>query len=135
MNTKKKPERHINSIIVIAVVVALLAPLGYSFVTYIFAQDSQSFDEFLVKPDAQYENCVKETDYMRFHHWELLREVREEVVRHGKRGELGLDRCADCHTDRSQFCDKCHNVANVMIDCFNCHYYPETPDTTPGESH
>ena len=61
---------------------------------------------------------------MRRHHWELLRGVREEIVRYGKRGEIGLDRCRECHTSRERFCNVCHDAVSLTPDCFDCHYYP-----------
>jgi hypothetical protein len=105
-------------------ILVILSPLGYSLVSYVFAKGAGTPQPFLERPDAQYENCVKETDYMRYHHWELLRGVREEIVRYGKRGELGLNKCRDCHTSRERFCDRCHDAVSMKPDCFGCHYYP-----------
>jgi hypothetical protein len=62
---------------------------------------------------------------MRYHHMDLLRDVREEVVRFGIRGGVTLAGCGDCHTNRDQFCDRCHEAASVRLDCYGCHYYPE----------
>ena len=61
---------------------------------------------------------------MRFHHWELLRLTREEVVRYGIRGDVGLNRCGECHTSRERFCDRCHEATSLHPDCWGCHYYP-----------
>jgi hypothetical protein len=85
---------------------------------------------FLEMPDPRYTECLKRegmiesTEDMRFHHWQLLREVREEVVRSGRRGDLGLKRCSECHVSRVRFCDRCHEAATVRPDCWGCHYYP-----------
>jgi hypothetical protein len=79
---------------------------------------------FLEMPDTIHKTCVKDTEYMRFHHWELLRDVREEVVRYGNRGEISLLGCRDCHTSRERFCNECHDAASVRPDCYGCHYYP-----------
>jgi hypothetical protein len=87
-------------------------------------------EPFLEMPDPKHTECLKrpgmidDTEDMRFHHWQLLREVRVEVVRHGKRGDLGLKRCSECHTSRERFCDRCHQAASVTPDCWGCHYYP-----------
>lgn len=87
-------------------------------------------EPFLEKPDPQYTECLKReglietTEDMRFHHWQLLREVRVEVVRYGKRGEAVLTRCSECHVSRERFCDRCHEAASVKPDCWGCHYYP-----------
>jgi hypothetical protein len=107
----------------LVLVVAILAPLGLSAV---FSGDST--EVFLERPDDRFERCVqpegKDTMYMRFHHMDFLKEVRDEVLRNGVRGEIGLDRCKDCHTSRERFCDRCHDKVNLTPDCFGCHYYP-----------
>ncbi len=87
-------------------------------------------EPFLEKPAPRFTECVKRegmiesTEDMRFHHWQLLRIVREEVVRYGKREDLGFTRCAECHVSRERFCDRCHEAASVKPDCWGCHYYP-----------
>lgn len=115
-----------NTGVITAVILVLLIilPLVYSVVSHVFAQSSQVEEPFLQMPDPKYKKCVKETEYMRYHHWELLRGIREEVVRHGIRGDVGLGMCKDCHTSREQFCNKCHDAVSMTPDCFSCHYYP-----------
>jgi len=71
---------------------------------------------------------VRDTEYMRFHHWELLSEMRDESVRYGKRGVEGFDDCRVCHANRAGFCNRCHEAVNLEPDCWGCHYYPETPE-------
>jgi hypothetical protein len=102
----------------------MLLPLGYSVVSSLFAREPAMPQGFLERPDPKYENCVRETTYMRFHHWELLREIRKEVVRYGERGDLGLSKCSECHTSRERFCNRCHEAVSLYPDCFGCHYYP-----------
>jgi hypothetical protein len=108
----------------VAIALVLLAPLAYSAVASLFAREVERHDLFLEMPHPQYEECVRDTSYMRYHHWELLREIREEVVRYGKRGEVGLFMCKDCHKSRERFCARCHNAASVFPDCYGCHSYP-----------
>jgi hypothetical protein len=57
---------------------------------------------------------------------DYLKEIREEYVRYGIREAEGITSCKNCHTSRERFCDRCHNIADLTIDCFGCHYYPET---------
>lgn len=102
----------------------LLVPLAYSVVSRFVPKGTASGEVFLERPSAKYENCVEETDYMRYHHWELLRETREQVVRYGIRGEIALDKCRECHENRERFCNQCHNAVSLTPDCFHCHYYP-----------
>ena len=109
-----------------AVILALiiLLPIGFYAIRDAFSRDT---GPFLVMPDAKYKECVRDTEYMRLNHWVLLKELREEVVREGKEVDVAFSDCRDCHTNRERFCNECHNVANVNLDCFGCHYYPETP--------
>lgn len=116
--------RRKGTLLTILPIVVVLFPLAYSMVSWVFAQGATPPQGFLDRPDAKYEQCIKETVYMRFHHWELLRGVREEVVRYGRRGEIGLYRCRECHTSRARFCDQCHDAVSLTPDCFDCHYYP-----------
>ncbi len=112
----------------IAIILALiiLSPIGYYAVLHAFPQP----EPFLEQPDPEYDECVKETEYMRFYHMDLLLEIRNETMREGKRGEIGLStgsqNCRDCHTNRERFCNECHNTVNLYPDCFTCHYYPES---------
>lgn len=104
--------------------IIILFPLLFSVFSFVFAQQPADDTAFLEMPAAQYTECVKETEYMRHHHWELLRAVREDVVRYGKRSDISLRKCRDCHTSREDFCMKCHTATSLTPDCFGCHYYP-----------
>jgi len=97
-------------------------------------------------PDSKYTQCIRDTHDMRFHHWELLKGLRERVVRDGIRGDLvevdaiidgktvktkveeSLDGCWRCHKSKVRFCDRCHTAASVSPDCFGCHYYPDVDE-------
>jgi hypothetical protein len=108
----------------VVLIVLLLVPLAYSVVSRFVPRGTASDEVFLERPPAKYKRCVKETDYMRYHHWELLRGTREQVVRYGIRGEIALDNCRQCHQSRERFCNQCHNAVSLTPDCFQCHYYP-----------
>jgi hypothetical protein len=110
--------------ITVIVILIILVPFGYSVVDRVVAQDPDPAELFLERPDPQHKACVEDTEYMRYHHWELLRRTREEVVRFGVRGEVDLNRCRDCHTSRERFCSRCHEATSLTPDCFGCHYYP-----------
>lgn len=118
------PRRRRSALFVAVPVLILLLPIAYSLVSALFAQERVPSPAFLEMPDAKYENCVRDTTYMRYHHWELLRAVREEVVRYGERGDVGLHKCMECHKSRERFCNRCHNAVSLYPDCFGCHYYP-----------
>ncbi|MGD8893899.1 MAG: menaquinol oxidoreductase, partial [Desulfobacterales bacterium] len=33
--------------------------------------------------------------------------------------------CLDCHEEKAEFCDKCHNYASVSPYCWECHIDPK----------
>ena len=123
MQATSKLGSRIALLAVIAVLIVLF-PLGYSVASSLFSQGADSSAVFLERPDARHERCVRDTEFMRYHHWELLRGIREEVVRYGIRGEVGLHNCRDCHESRERFCNRCHEAVSLYPDCFDCHYYP-----------
>ena len=75
--------------------------------------------------------CVRSTEYMRADHMQLLDKWREKVVREGdriyvspsgKQYNMSLtNTCLDCHSNRAQFCDRCHDYASVRPYCWDCH--------------
>jgi hypothetical protein len=120
-------------VIVAILIVVMLLPFGFSGVRFAFARRDQMPDVFLEMPAPQFADCVKPTEYMRFYHMDLLKQIREEFIRDGIRTNLSLGKCRDCHTSRERFCNCCHEAASVVLDCFGCHYYPE-PDSGDGSS-
>jgi len=92
------------------------------------------------KPDPKIittaKECVMPTDYMEAKHMDLLFEWRDEVVRQGIRTHIAPDgkeynmsltkTCLDCHSNKSEFCDACHNYSAVgQPNCWDCHVVPE----------
>jgi hypothetical protein len=82
------------------------------------------------------EQCVRDTEYMRSNHMDLLNEWRDRVVREGQRYESGQaghsyerslsHTCLDCHQDREKFCDRCHTYIGVATPpCWSCHVVPK----------
>lgn len=118
------PDSAKSTIAVAVAVIIILIPLGYSLVSSLRAEEAADTQPFLEMPDPSHTACVRETSYMRYHHWELLRQIREDVVRDGVRGDVGLRQCRDCHTSRERFCNRCHHAVSLYPDCFGCHYYP-----------
>lgn len=70
--------------------------------------------------------CVRSPEWMRHNHMDFLKHKRELTVREGLRipSESFLQ-CAECHTSRNHFCDRCHAYVGVAPDCFQCHNYPK----------
>lgn len=91
------------------------------------------------KPDpkiiTEAEQCVKETAYMKEFHMDLLNDWRDKVVRSndryvtgvdGKRYEMSLSHtCMKCHSNKTEFCDTCHNYVGVDPYCWDCHVQPK----------
>ncbi len=75
--------------------------------------------------------CVRSTDYMKAEHMQLLDLWRDSVVRQGtriyvspsgKEYNMSLSNtCLDCHSNKAEFCDRCHNYASVRPYCWDCH--------------
>jgi len=84
----------------------------------------------LLRPKGE---CVESVEFMRESHMDLLNDWRDEVVRRGNRGytsslpshkqhEMSLtNTCLSCHTDKSQFCDRCHDYVGLSVYCWDCH--------------
>jgi hypothetical protein len=77
--------------------------------------------------------CVGE--FMQAEHMQILDVWRDTVQREGKRiwvssagkeYNMSLTKtCLECHGDKAEFCDKCHNYASVRPYCWSCHVDPE----------
>ena len=84
---------------------------------------------------SEEKQCIESTKYMRAKHMQLLNDWRNSVVRDGKRTYTALDgkkydmslsnTCLNCHSNKADFCDKCHNYVEVTPTCWNCHVVPE----------
>ena len=88
--------------------------------------------ELILTPKAKAAKvCVRSTEYMRADHMQLLDKWRESVVREGdrvyvspsgKQYNMSLSNtCLDCHSNKAQFCDRCHDYASVRPYCWDCH--------------
>ncbi len=114
-------------VIVVFVLLLLLFPVIYNAVSVGLFQEIERPEPVIEKPGK----CVKDTDYMRTSHGRLLMHERKEIVREGKRQNIGLKNCIKCHSNREEFCDRCHgyvgvHTVNEKSGCFACHYYPKT---------
>lgn len=91
------------------------------------------------KPDpkivTQEKQCLAPTAWMTTSHMLLLDDWRNAVVRHGDRTyvtangrtfNMSLSRtCMECHPNKADFCDRCHNYASVTPYCWDCHVEPK----------
>jgi len=79
--------------------------------------------------------CVEQAPTMRANHMRLLISWRESVVRDGNRTYRASDgkvytislagTCLECHSNKAEFCDRCHDYAGAKPNCWNCHIMPE----------
>ena len=87
-----------------------------------------------VLPPGGEQNCVRPAAEMRDVHMQLLNEWRDDVLRNGNRVEVEVDgkvyrkglqlACMQCHTNKEEFCDTCHDYASVKPYCWDCHLTP-----------
>lgn len=127
---------HNGSLIIIGIIAFILIvtiPFTYNIITQ---SGVAGAPELVILPQAG-DQCVRDKDYMRANHMDLLNQWRDEVVRqgdrfttgpHGNRIEKSLSNtCLDCHANKDQFCNECHNYMAVDPYCWDCHV---TPDET-----
>ena len=79
--------------------------------------------------------CVLPKGEMRASHMELRNRWRDLSVRKNDRVMTTYDgrkyirsltrSCLGCHTDKSSFCDRCHDYSAVSPYCWDCHLVPE----------
>ena len=82
----------------------------------------------------QNKKCVEDTAFMRADHMKMLKTWRDEAVREGRREYTAKDgrkyeksltgTCIQCHSNKEQFCDRCHNYVGAKPTCFSCHIVP-----------
>jgi len=75
--------------------------------------------------------CIEPREFMRAKHMQLLHKWMDQVVRSGnriyvsssgKQYDISLkDTCLGCHSNKKEFCDKCHNYIAVKPYCWRCH--------------
>lgn len=75
--------------------------------------------------------CIRSKNEMKSAHMQILNDWRNNVVRNadriyetadGKRFEMSLSNtCMDCHSNKADFCDRCHNYVAVNPYCWDCH--------------
>jgi hypothetical protein len=75
--------------------------------------------------------CVRDTEFMRRNHMNLLKHQRDETVHKGIRTtQYSLKNCIECHASQKNnsvvgtnenFCQGCHSYVGVKLDCFECH--------------
>jgi len=82
----------------------------------------------------QEKRCVEDAAFMRKSHMKMLDAWRDEAIREGHRLYTAKDgrtfekslsgTCIRCHSNKDQFCDRCHDYVGAKPSCFNCHNVP-----------
>ncbi|HSN53767.1 MAG TPA: sulfate reduction electron transfer complex DsrMKJOP subunit DsrJ [Candidatus Sulfomarinibacteraceae bacterium] len=120
--------------IIVGIVVFLVlatSPLWFNAMT----AEGPGVPELKSPPNGATE-CVEARDTMRTNHITLLDQWRDDVVRLGRRDyvsattgkvyDMSLSRtCMDCHSNKTEFCDACHNFMAVSPYCWDCHVEPK----------
>ncbi|MBN2061582.1 MAG: sulfate reduction electron transfer complex DsrMKJOP subunit DsrJ [Deltaproteobacteria bacterium] len=110
--------------------VLLLFPVWYQ-----LGKAAKAPDPELTEQARQAGQCVEETPFMRTQHMKLLDSWRNEVVRdaeryyvseNGKAYDKSLQlTCMECHSNKTKFCDQCHDYMGVDPFCWDCHIVPK----------
>ena len=89
----------------------------------------------LTEKAKQAEKCIEDTEFMTKDHMQLLDDWRHAVVRDGNRLYISADgteyvaslsdTCMDCHSNKADFCDRCHDYVSADPYCWDCHIFPE----------
>jgi hypothetical protein len=80
--------------------------------------------------------CIEDVEYMRNNHMQLLSDWKVSVVRDGnrvyvsnmdgKKYNMSLQKtCMECHENKDQFCDACHDFVDINPNCWDCHVEPK----------
>ena len=114
---------------IVAFAVLMLAPFLYN----ILSGTSYAKPELQLPKD--HTECIEPTDYMLAEHMHILDVWRDKVVRdgmgtytasNGKQWEMSLQNtCMNCHVNKAEFCDKCHDATSVSPYCWTCHIEPK----------
>ena len=101
--------------------------------------ESSNKPNIILPTNEDMKECVASTEYMRASHMDLLNEWRDEVVRegnriytspNGKEFEMSLTKtCTNCHYNKTEFCDQCHDYLGVTPYCWDCHVEPQKTES------
>lgn len=116
---------------IIAGIIIFFAVVTSPFWFNMFVEKTPAPELVLTAKAKAAEKCVRETDYMIANHMQLLDEWRDTVVRkaeriyvnaEGKEFNMSLSNtCLDCHSNKAEFCDRCHQYASIEPYCWDCH--------------
>ena len=115
---------------ILAGLIVFVALVGFPFV-YNMGKAAPAPELVLTAKAKAAKVCVRDTAFMKAEHMQLLDQWRDSVVRraereyvneHGQAYNMSLtNTCLDCHSNKAEFCDRCHNYASVSPYCWDCH--------------
>jgi len=119
--------------IVTGIVIGLLL---FTFpVFYNVGRAAKEPERVLTDKAKQAKECIEPKAFMTAEHMKLLDQWRHEVVRDDARyykstsGKIHYkslqNTCMDCHSNKSKFCDQCHNYMAFDPYCWDCHIEPK----------
>ena len=119
------------------IIIGLIIGVGLLLSPFIYdaGKAAKAPDPELTAKAKEAKECVEETAYMKSSHMHLLDEWRQTVVRDGERyykaknGKVYYKSlqttCLDCHSNKSKFCDQCHDYIGMDPYCWTCHIEPK----------
>ena len=94
--------------------------------------------DLILPVNESQKECIEDKEYMRENHMIILNDWRDEVVRNGQRDFVNAagrhfnmsltNTCMNCHSDKTKFCDQCHNYVGISNYCWDCHNMPQNPE-------
>jgi len=92
-------------------------------------------DPQLAQKAKEAEKCVETKSFMKTQHMKMLDQWRSEVVRNAERYYVSSEgktyykslqvTCMECHSNKTKFCDQCHDYIGLVPFCWDCHVEPE----------
>lgn len=117
-------------ILLLIFLVLLLFPLWYQKGNAVSAPEPE-----LTAMAKEAGKCIEPKEFMTTQHMKMLDQWRNEVVRDGERYYTNSEgktfykslqvTCMECHSNKSKFCDKCHEYAGADPFCWDCHLAPK----------
>jgi hypothetical protein len=112
---------------IVIFIVAATSPFWYN----MFVPKTPAPEVVLTAKAKEAKVCVRDKAYMKANHMQLLDEWRDTVVRkaeriyvspNGKEYNMSLSNtCLDCHSNYTEFCERCHQYASIEPYCWDCH--------------
>jgi len=135
-----KNKKMYNRSLILAGIIIFIALLAFPVWNhFVFGDQDTAAPEIKLSEKAKAaKECVREKEFIKTEHMQLLNEWRDAVVREGRRTynspngksynmslSSGENSCLGCHENKAEFCDKCHTYASVAPYCWDCHIDPK----------